>query len=153
MSLYRQPGRHGTRALVLSVVAAFAAGALLAFPLGRSSAPEPSLGDQVARVRADLQPARQGLEILPEEYAQSVQAGGAASPAELAGVTASLARVRETVRRRGADLRIISPAAAAALERDVAAVEAAVSERAAPERVTRLIETARADLAVFLDER
>ncbi len=153
MSLYRQPGRHGTTTIVVVAVVAFLGGAAIAFFAGRASAPDPSLSEQLAGVRDDLQPARQGLEILPAEYAQSVAGGAAGSPAEIAGVTANVARVRDTVAAQRASLRVISPAATAALERDLAGLAGAVAAKAPAARVERLIEAAKADLAVFLDER
>lgn len=150
MSLYRQPGRYGARPLAAAAVAAFAAGALIAFFAGRATAPEPTLAEQVAVVRGALQPARQGIEILPNEYRQAVRAGGASSPAELAGVKAGVKRIQATVRARRADLVTLDAGAARRLDDAVEALAAAVESGATPEQVRRQAESASAGLETFL---
>ena len=151
MSLYRQPGRYGRGTVIGAAALAFAVGALIAFFIGRSTAPDPSLRDQIAQLRDDLQPARQGLEILPAEYAQAVRGGAASTPGEIAGVVATVKRIDAVLAEHRAELRLLAPAVAGRLAPDVAAVQRAVDAKAAPAEVERAVARAKADLAAVLD--
>lgn len=151
MSLYRQPGRYGRGTVIGAAALAFAVGALLAFVVGRSTAPDPSLREQIAQLRDDLQPARQGLEILPAEYAQAVRGGAASTPGEIAGVEATVKRIDAVLAANGAELRLLAPAAAGRLAPDIAALRRAVDAKAPPADVERAVTRAKADLAAVLD--
>lgn len=151
MSLYRQPGRYGRGTVVGVAVLAFVVGALIAFVVGRSTAPDPSLGDQIAQLRDDLQPARQGLEILPTEYQQAVRGGATSTPGELAGVVATVKRVDAVLAEHRAELRVLAPAVAGRLGPDIAAVQRAVDAKATPAQVEQAVARAKADLAAVLD--
>src|SRR3954464_9567342 len=75
MSLYRQAGRASGRTVLIAAAAALVVGLLAGVPLGRSTAPKPSLADKVADLRASLAPAREGLELAATEYGQAVRSG------------------------------------------------------------------------------
>ena len=143
MSLYRQPGRVAIRTVALATVAALVAGLIAGFVLGRGTAPDPSLADQVADLRDELAPAREGIELAATEYGQAVRAGRVVAPTEYAAAKADVERAQDAVAASRSDLRALDPAQAAALERSVAALGAAVDRRSSPAVVRAL--SARAD--------
>ena len=147
MSLYRQPGRTSSRTLALAVAAALVAGLLGGVVIGRATKSEPTLADNVAGLRDALRPAREGIEILPTEYAQGVRAGRVIAPAEYGGARSAVRRARDAVRSARADLRAYDPVRAAALERRVADLEAAVERRADAAVVDRAARAAAVALA------
>lgn len=151
MSLYRQPGRYGRGTVIGAAVLAFVVGGVIAFVVGRSTAPDPSLRDQIAQLRDDLQPARQGLEILPAEYAQAVRGGADSTPGEIAGVVATVKRVDAVLAEHRAELRVLAPAVAGRLGPDIAALQRAVDAKAPPAQVEQAVARAKADLAAVLD--
>jgi len=146
MSLYRQPGRVAARTVALAAVATLVVGLIAGFALGRGTAPDPSLADQVADLRDELAPGREGLELTATEYAQAVRGGRVVAPTEYAAAKADVARVQATVAGSRADLRALNVARAAELERSVAALSSAVDRRSSPAVVQAL--STRADAAL-----
>jgi len=142
VSLYRQPGRTATRTLVLIVLATIVVAGGVGYAIGRSTAPDPSLADQVSELRSDLRPATQAFEFMPNEYSQAVSGGRVVREAEYQGVRSSLDRARSAIDKAKADLRALNPEQAAAIERNLAAVRAAVERRAEPAEVERLARAA-----------
>ena len=138
MSLYRQPGRTATRTLVLIVVATVVVAGGIGFAIGRSTAPDPTLSEQISDVRSELRPATQAFEFMPNEYKQAVSGGRVVRQAEYGGVQSSLDRAQGAIDKAKADLRALNPEQAAAIERNLAAVRAAVERRADPAEVERL---------------
>lgn len=140
MSLYRQAGRS-PRALIAVALAGVALGAGAGYGIGRCGAPEPSAGAVIARLAERLRPVAAGLALLPTEYPQSAQgAESSAVRGDLERIAGGLAAARDDVRR-------LDPAGAAALERAVAALRAAVARKAPPAEVTALAAAARRALA------
>jgi DNA-binding transcriptional regulator YdaS (Cro superfamily) len=146
MSLYRQAGRASGRTLVVAAVAALLAGLLGGFLLGRATAPDPTLAEKVAELRSRVRPAEQGIELTATEYAQAVRGGRVVQPTEYQAAQADLGRVDDTLAGARADLRALSAARAAALDRAVSALREAVAGRVAPTEVQRLSDAARAAL-------
>ena len=150
MSLYRQPGRVATRTLALCAAAALALGLLGGYVLGRVTAPDPSLAEQIAELRTQLRPAENGLELTATEYGQAVRGGQVVEPTEYAAAKADVQRVRDTLAAAQADLRALDARGAAALEAAVAQLDAGVRERVDPAEVQQRSDTAsRALAAVF----
>lgn len=147
MSLYRQPGRTAMRTVVIVGVAALVAGLIAGFALGRGTAPEPTLSDKLADLRSELEPARAGLELSATEYSQAVRAGRVVEPTEYEAAKADVERARTAVHSARGDLRALGPARAAALDRSVAALGAAVDRKAPPAVVNALSQRAQAALA------
>jgi hypothetical protein len=146
MSLYRQAGRASGRTLAVAAVVALLAGLLGGFLLGRATAPDPTLAEKVSELRSRVRPAEQGIELTATEYAQAVRGGRVVQPTEYQAAQADLARVDDAIAGARADLRALSAARAAALDRAVSALRDAVARRTAPAEVQRLSDAARAAL-------
>ena len=137
MSLYRQPGRVRAPVLAAAAVAALVIGGAIGFALGRSSAPDPSARDVVSRLRLELRPAVNGLQLLPTEYPQAYRGAGN----ERAAVRGAMARIRAAVARARPDLGVLDPAGLRNLEQGVAALQRAVDAKAPPAQVARSAQT------------
>jgi hypothetical protein len=135
MSLYRQSARVARRSLVLGAVAALVAGLAGGFALGRGTAPDPSLADRLSTLRDQLQPAQQGIELAQTEYGQAVEDGRVVAPTEYAAAKADADRARAAFAAARADLVVLDPAGAAALDRSLTALSQAIAARAAAEAV------------------
>src|SRR4051794_29202141 len=146
MSLYRQAGRASGRTLAVAAVVACVVGLALGFALGRLLAPQPTLADKVADLRTKLAPAREGIELSATEYAQAVRNGRVVAPTEYSAAKADVQRAADALATSRADLRALGATEAAALERAVADLRAAVSRRADLATVRRLGVAASAQL-------
>lgn len=91
MSLYREVGRS-RRAVAIAAVAALLVGVAAGYALGRGSAPDPDLSEQVAEVGESVRPALSALELVEIHYPQAAAgeetAVGAAESQAAAAVTA-----------------------------------------------------------------
>jgi hypothetical protein len=143
MSLYRQARGSSPRVLVVVGVVAVLVGGLAGFALGRSSAPDPSLADQVADLRERLAPAGEAIELTTTEYPQAVEGDRVVEPTEYQAAKSDVQRARDTVASAYADLEAVDPAAADRLRRAVAALGAGVARRASEGQVDRLARLAR----------
>jgi hypothetical protein len=150
MSLYRQAGRASGRTLAIAAVVACVVGLALGFVLGRVLAPEPTLADKVADLRAKVAPAREGIELSATEYAQAVRDGRVVAPTEYSAAKADVQRAADTIASARDDLRALGAARAATLEEAVADLQAAVGRRADLATVRRLGDAASAELRAAL---
>ena len=138
MSLYREAGRTSWRALVAGVVIALLVGGAAGYAIGRSSAPDPSLADQVADLQGRLAPAREAIELTTTEYPQAVRDGKIVAPTEYQAAKADVARARDSIAAALADLRAVDAARAQRLKETVAALGTAVDRRVATSEVDEL---------------
>jgi hypothetical protein len=150
MSLYRQAGRASGRTLAIAAAAALVVGLAVGFAIGRASAPEPTLADKVADLRAKVGPAREGIELSATEYAQAVRDGRVVAPTEYGAAKADVQRAADAVAGARADLRALDRDRAARVDQSIAALGAAVGRRADPATVRRLAVVASAQLRVAI---
>ncbi len=135
MSLYREAGRFGTRALVIGIVIAALAGIAGGFALGRTTAPDETLSDRLTELRDDLAPATQGLLLVPPEYAQGVRAGEVVARPEYEAAKAAARRATDTIARERSELEALSRSRAQEVEASVQRLARAVDDLAPAERV------------------
>ena len=143
MSLYRQARGSGARTAAIAVVAALAAG-IAGYLIGRETAPEPTLSEQIAEAREAARPALSSLELVSIEYAQGVGGQGAdAAPTELeAAVDHAAAAAAALDDAEG--LSEVDPAGLEAARAAIEELEAAIQERASAAEVRELVARARA---------
>jgi hypothetical protein len=146
VSLYRQAGRTSGRTLLIAGLAALVVGLIVGFVVGRATAPKPTLADRVADLRTSLAPAREGLELAATEYGQAVRSGRVVAPTEYGAAKSDVQRASDTIAKNAADVRALSAARAAQLDRAMAVLRNAVSRRADPATVRQLTDTASAAL-------
>jgi hypothetical protein len=146
MSLYRQAGGRGPRALVAALVAGLLFGALTGFLLGRGSVDDPSAAEAVADVRAELTPAAAGLELVPIEYQGAVRRGEVVASTEYTATQGAAARAAGELGAVAADMRAIDPAGYEAATAAIAHLQAAIDAVAPPARVEALAGRASARL-------
>jgi hypothetical protein len=150
MSLYRQAGRTSARTLAIAAVAALVVGLLGGYLIGRATAPKPTLADKVADLRASLGPAQEGIELSATEYPQAVRDGRVVAPTEYAAAQADVQRARDAISGASPDVRALDPARAAALEKSVADLRAAIDAKQDPAQVRQRSAAASAALAAVL---
>jgi hypothetical protein len=150
VSLYRQPGRFTRRTLVIVGVVVLVAGLVLGYALGRTTAPDPSLSDNLSELRTRLNPAQQGLELSRTEYGQAVKGGRVVAATEYQAAKADVQRARTAIAGSSEDLRALNPRAAAALTRSVASLGEAIDAKRPPQRVVALSRQASVALRVFV---
>ena len=146
MSLYREAGRFGQRALVIGVLVAMVAGLAGGFALGRATAPDETLADRLTEFRDDLAPATQGLLLVPPEYAQGVRGGKVVARPEYDAAKSAARRATETIGRERSGLEALSRSRAQTVEARVRRLSQAVEDIAPPDRVKVLSEAAAAAL-------
>ncbi len=144
MSLYRQAGGRGPRAIVAALLAGVLIGALAGYPAGRGSVEAPSAAELVADARAELRPVAAGLELVPIEYEGTLRGGEVESPTEYQAAKDAVLRAEQALRSAGQDLEAVDPDGYAAATRAIARLERAIDSVAPPARVEALARLARA---------
>jgi hypothetical protein len=122
MSLYRQtrgPSARRTTIVLVTGIAVLAAG----FGLGRATAPEASLADNLASLRADASEITDALELVPLHYEST-------NTTTRQGARDQLARARERFADLEPDLRLLDAARAAAASRALSGLGRLVDEDA-----------------------
>jgi hypothetical protein len=142
MSLYRQAGGRSAGVIAVVLIAGLLIGALTGFLIGKGTASESSLSEQVADARAELAPVAAGLELVPVEYGNSVRDGRVIEPTEYEASQAAVERAKQTLTVAGEDLRIIDPAGYSTALRAVRTLSEAIDARASAARVDTLARAA-----------
>jgi hypothetical protein len=126
MSIYRQVGRGRPAVLaalaLVSLAVGIAVGVLIA-----GDDDQPSLAAAVDDLRERMQPAVQGLDVLPVEYAQG---GG-----EVRGAVAQLERSTKAYEESRQDLTLLAPVESAQLGRQLLALRDLIDRHAPPATV------------------
>lgn len=139
MSLYREVGA-ARRSIAAGALVALVAGLAVGFGIGRGTAPEPALSEQLAEARASIRPALSGLELVSIEYPEAVRGTEIVAETEYEAARAQASTAVDLVSRAG-ELEAVDPeghAAALAATGEVAdAVEAVEEPRAVEEAVAR----------------
>jgi len=138
MSLYRQAGRTSGRTLLIAAVVALLVGLVGGYVLGRATAPDPTLAEQVADLRTTLGPAAEGVELSATEYPQAVRNGKVIAPTEYQAAKADVQRAKDAVAGARADVRALDPSRAASLDQALDALGSAIDEKADPNQVKQL---------------
>lgn len=146
MSVYRDPAGRGSRILAAVIVAALT-GALVGFLIARASDEDPTLADQVAELRADVELGLSALELVPGHYRQGVRDGDVVTPAQYEGARAQAAAAADALAAAAPDLSLIAPDAVAVAEDRVAALQELISAKAELAEVERSVLTAHRALA------
>ena len=141
MSLYRQSGGSGWRVALIAAVVALLIGGGIGYAIGRGTAPEPSLADQVADLQARLQPTLDGLALVPDHYAQGVKAGG---EVQYEGAVQQATAARDGFSAESGDLQALDPAAYEDATKALGDLVDAIEAREPPAHVNRLVEQAQA---------
>ena len=142
MSLYREAGAR-RKTVVIGAAIALLVALIGGFVLGRASVGEPKAQEVVERLRTQLEPVANGLELLPNEYEQA-QAG---SGAEGVGVKGNVDRIETSLRGAMPDLDVLDPDGAKELEGAVSSLAGAVGGNAPPAQVKQLAAAASSALA------
>jgi hypothetical protein len=105
MSLYRQTGSSGWKAVVVAAVIALLVGGAIGYFVGRGSVSEPTLAEKADELRADVQPVLDGLSLVPDHYEQGLAAGG---EVQFDGAVQQATFARDTFTAQAAGIRAIS---------------------------------------------
>jgi hypothetical protein len=143
VSLYRQTGERGPALLVALLLTGLLIGVLAGFLLGRASADDPSLSDQIEDARAELAPVAAGLELVPIEYEGAVTGGKITAQTEYEATQAAATRATEEL-EASEDVRVIDPAGYKTAAQAISQLESAIDAVAPPTRVEALAEGAAA---------
>jgi hypothetical protein len=146
VSLYREPGRVASRTIAIAAVVTLVAGLAIGYAIGHSGSDGSSLASQLSDLRGRLEPAREGIELAPGEYAQGVSGGRVVSAPEYGGARDAVKRAAQTVASNRSDLRALSVARAAALDRAIEELTTAMEQHVDAARVKRLAAAAGAAL-------
>jgi hypothetical protein len=149
LSLYRETGRSGRQGLIAGAVA-LVIGLGVGYLLGHANAEEPSFGEAVAALRADLGPVANGLELLGGEYPQGVSGGEIVAQTEYDGSVSNVERIRDVLAANAGELEQLDPEATAELTDVVDQLGEAVAAQAPPAEVDRLRQDAIAALRAIL---
>jgi hypothetical protein len=141
MSLYRQSGGSGWRAALIAAAVALLIGGAVGYAIGRSTAPEPSLAEQVADLQDRLQPTLDGLALVPDHYAQGIEAGG---EVQYEGAVQQATAARDGFSAESGDLQALDPAAYEDATKALGDLVDAIEAREPPAHVNRLVEQAQA---------
>lgn len=128
MSLYREAGAGRLRRVIAVALVALLVGLGSGFALGRSSAPEPSIAEQLTELQARVQPVLDGLDLVPDHYLQGVRGGEVVGEVQYSGTQAQAASARDSLESVAPDLEQVDPEglaeARASIDELIAAIDA-----------------------------
>jgi hypothetical protein len=136
MSLYREVGGRGRR-LAIVIAASLAVGALAGLALGRATAPEPTLQEQVEQLRHDAEPVSDALELVAIHYA-------AKDPVTRNAAREQLRRAQELFSRVQPRLTLLAPEKTRAAQAAIVQLASHMELVASPAVVERAANEARA---------
>lgn len=118
MAIYRAQSR---RPLVLAGIGGLAAGILIGFLVGRSTAPD--MATQIASARAEVRPILSSLDVVRVEYDSLLNGGDS-------GSEGAIARAREAFEARRPTFELLDPQVAESLDAALDRVADVVAARA-----------------------
>lgn len=141
MSLYREVGRS-RRAIAIAASLTLLLGLIAGYALGRGTAPDPDLAEQIAEVGAQLRPALNTLDLVEIEYPQAFSPrGDVIAETELQAAAAHAASAEATLEAASAELEALDPETYAEALAGTERVSELIAERETPSRVTRAAAT------------
>jgi hypothetical protein len=141
VSLYREASSSRARTAVVVAVIALV-GAVAGYLIGRATAPDPSLAEQIADARASAEPALKSLELVDIEYPQAFEESATGGPTELQAALDHAEAAASALEDAG-DLSAVDPAGLEDAQAAVERVEAAINRRADTNEVDELVAQAR----------
>ena len=147
MSLYREAGASRWRRVAAAAATALLIGLAMGFATGRATAPEPQLDEQLARLRDRVQPVMNGIELVPDHYAQGVRDGEIIGTVQYSGAQQQAGAARSSLEAVAGDLELLDPAGLEGARAAVEELSAAIDRRESPQRVRALADRAAAAVA------
>jgi hypothetical protein len=149
MSLYREAGRTGRGGLIAAAVV-LVIGVGTGYLIGHANTKESSLQDAISKLRSDLAPVSNGLELLGGEYPQGVRNGKIVARTEYDGSLSSVERIRAVAAVHADELQELNPKLASRLSETLEHLQRAVASKESTGMVDRLRNRAANELEKIL---
>lgn len=149
MSLYRQAGGARRRATAMAGLVVLLVGGAAGFAIGRGTADEPSLKEQIEGLRKDVQPALGALELVGIEYPEAVEDGEVVAESEYQAAL-SQAQTAVSTLEEATDLGLLSSGRYDQVMSDAARVVSLIEKQDSSAAVERAADRARAGIDAIL---
>ncbi|MEO7198009.1 MAG: hypothetical protein ABIZ50_06010 [Solirubrobacterales bacterium] len=153
MSLYREAGGGRWRWVVLAAGVALVVGIGTGYAVGRSSAPEPTIGEQFGELQDRARPVLDGLALVPDHYSQGVRGGEVVGEVQYSGAQQQARTAQVSLADLAPEIEPLDPAGLARASGSIESLIEAIEAREDQARVEELVESSSAAVsaAVGLD--